>query len=93
MVVNLPNWSGNFCSFSAGKTLETNPDSVAIFITALMKRLENNIQLNVSRWKFNVPPNQHFKKGYKTDNKFSENCIGRLIESQKESNCPRFFLL
>ena len=33
-------------------------DACAI-ITALMKRLKNNFQLNVGRWKFNFRPNQH----------------------------------
>ena len=40
-------------------------DACAV-ITALMKRQENNFQLNVGRWKFNFRPNQHLlNKGIK----------------------------
>ena len=65
-----------------------------VVITALMRRPENNLQLTVSRWKFNIYPNQHLSnKGIKSKtDKFSENCIDWLLERKKESNCSRFFL-
>ena len=50
--------------------IATRPNSAMLdawaFITALMTRPENNFQLTVSRWKYNVPPNQHLSnKGIK----------------------------
>ena len=65
---------------------------VFVVITKLMKWSENNFQLTMGCWKISLRPNKAFvKRGYKTNKKFSENCINLLLVRQKESNCPRLF--
>ena len=65
-------------------------DACAV-ITALLKRLETISNLpwaiaNLISFLINT-----CQTSFKTNNKFSENCIDLLLESQKERNCTRLF--